>query len=162
MLYLLYINELINTLEFSEYGLCMYVKLTSPTVADNMMLVALSYTGSNAMLDICNSYSKKWRYEYNASKCSGVVFNESAQKKKETRCFKLGDNTINETRDYTQLGIICDSFLTDRWNIDNTCCKLRGTMLSLLNNGINPETSNPLTIRTLYYSCVIPKALYGS
>ena len=81
MLYLLYITELINTLEFSEYGLCMYVKLTSPTVADNMMLVALPSTGINAMLDICNSYSKKWRYEYNASKCSVVVFNESAQKK---------------------------------------------------------------------------------
>ena len=113
------------------------------------------------MLDICNSYSKKWRYEYNVSTCSVVVFNESAQKK-ETRCFKLGDNTINETRDYTHLGIVCDSFLTDRQNIDNACSKLRGTMLSLLNNGINPETSNPLTIRTLYYSCVIPKALYGS
>jgi len=145
MLYLLYINELINTLEFSEYGLCMYVKLTSPTVADNMMLVALPSTGINAMLDICNSYSKKWRYEYNASKCSGVVFNESA-KKKETRCFKLGDNTINETRDYTHLGIVCDSFLTDRQNVDNACGKLRGTMLSLLNNGINPDTNNPLTL----------------
>ena len=110
ILYLLYINELINTLEGSEYGLCMYnVKLTSPTVADDMMLVALSYTGINAMLDICNSYSKKWRYEYNASKCSVVVFNELAQHK-ETRCFKLGDNTINETRDDTHLGIVCDSF----------------------------------------------------
>ena len=82
ILYLLYINELINTLEGSEYGLCMYnVKLTSPTVADNMMLVALPSTGINTMLDICNTYSKKWRYEYNASKCSVVVFNESAQKK---------------------------------------------------------------------------------
>ena len=89
ILYLLYINE--------------------PTVADDMMLVALSSTGINAMLDICNIYSKKWRYEYNASKCSVVVFNESAQKK-ETRCFKLGDNTINETMDYTQLAIICDPF----------------------------------------------------
>ena len=87
ILYLLYINE--------------------PTVADDMMLVALPSTGINAMLDIGNSYSKKWRYEYNASKCSVVVFNELAQHK-ETRCFKLGDNTINETMDYTQLGIICD------------------------------------------------------
>ena len=52
-LYLLYINEVINTLEGSEYGICMYnVKLTSPTVADDMMLVALSSTGINAMLDI--------------------------------------------------------------------------------------------------------------
>mgnify|MGYP000096070276 CR=1 FL=1 len=52
--------------------------------------------------------------------------------------------------------------LTDRQNVDNACSKLRGTMLSLLNNGINPDTNNPLTLRTLYYSCVIPKALYGS
>ena len=113
------------------------------------------------MSDICNSYSKKWRYEYNASKCSVVVFNELAQQK-ETRCFKLGDNMINETRDYTHLGIVCDSLLTDRQNIDNASSKLRWTMLSLLNNGINPDTNNPLTLRTLYYSCVIPKALYGS
>ena len=37
MLYLIYINELINTLEGSGYGLCMYV-------ADDMMTVALSAT----------------------------------------------------------------------------------------------------------------------
>jgi len=66
-------------------------------------------------------------------------------------CFKLGDNTINETMDYTHLGIVCDSLLTDRQNIDNTCSKLRWTMLSLLNNGINPDINNPLTLRTLYY-----------
>ena len=34
-------------------------KLTSPTVAYDMMLVALSATGMNAVLDICNNYSKK-------------------------------------------------------------------------------------------------------
>ena len=73
-------------------------KLTSPTVADHMMLVALSATGINAMLDICNSYSKKWRYEFNASKCSVVVFNESGQQK-ETKNLKMGGNMFNETRD---------------------------------------------------------------
>ena len=114
------------------------------------------------MLNFCNSYSKNWRYEYNASKCSVVVVNESGQQK-ETRCLNYNsDNIINETRDYTHLGIVCDSFLTDRQNIDNASSKLRWTMLSLLNNGINPDTNNPLTLRTLYYSCVIPKALYGS
>ena len=101
MLYLIYINELINTLEGSGYGLCMYV-------ADDMMTVALSATWINAMLNFCNSYSKNWRYEYNASKCSVVVVNESGQQK-ETRCLNYNsDNIINETRDYTHLGIVCD------------------------------------------------------
>ena len=35
-------------------------------------------------------------------------------------------------------------------------------MLSLLNNGINPDTNNPLTLWPLCYSCVIPKTVYGS
>jgi len=47
---------------------------------------------------------------------------------KKKRCFKLGDNMINETRDYTHLGIVCDSFLTDRQNVDNASSKLRWTM----------------------------------
>ena len=99
-------------------------KLTSPTVADHMMLVALSATGINAMLDICNNYSKKWRYEYNASKCSVVVFNVSGQQK-ETKNFKMCGNMFNETRDYTHLYIVCDSFFTDRENVDKACSKLR-------------------------------------
>ena len=32
---------------------------------------------------------------------------------------------FNETRDYTYLDIVCDSFFTDRQNVDKACSKLR-------------------------------------
>ena len=63
ILYLLFIDGLIKELEYSGYGLCIYdIPLGSPTVADDMVLVSFSKFGLDRMLEICNTYSLKWRY----------------------------------------------------------------------------------------------------
>ena len=66
-----------------------------PTVADDMLLVSFSVQGLNAMLNICDKYSKQWQYQYNPSKCAVVVFNERTNGAS-NRMFKLGDHTIKE------------------------------------------------------------------
>ena len=46
------------------------IDVCSPTVADNMALLALSVAG---LLRICYAYSSKWRYEYSVLKSSVIV-----------------------------------------------------------------------------------------
>ena len=78
------------------------------------------------------------------------------------RSFKLGNCTLQETKEYTHLGVLCDPFMSNKGNVDRACTRLRGTILSLKGSGLNPDTLNPLTMRTIYNSVVLPKGLYGS
>jgi hypothetical protein len=131
MLYLLYINGLIDELEKSGFGICVCnVRVSSPTVADDMLLVSYSVNGLNGMLDICSEYSKRWRYSYNAEKCAVMVFNERTNNDRD-RDFYLGNTKICETSNYLHLGINCDPFLSTRKMVEDACTKLRGTYLSI-------------------------------
>ena len=74
LFYILYINNLITELEQSGLGICVYdFNISSPTVADDMVLVSFSRKGLQLILDICARYASKWRYQYNASKCSSIL-----------------------------------------------------------------------------------------
>ena len=107
LLYLVYINALLEELESSKLGFCVSdIKTCSPTVADDMVLISFSKNGLQNMLDICYRYSCKWRYEYNPNKCGVIVFNESkADFTKCNRKWSLGPNNIKEMESYTHLGI---------------------------------------------------------
>ena len=64
MLYLVFIDGLLKQLQTSKLGLCIYdFNYASPTVADDMCLVAFSKHALDQMLIICNEYSRRWRYE---------------------------------------------------------------------------------------------------
>jgi len=56
--YLVYINGLINALEHSGQGFCMYgLNVNSPTVADDMIHIAFSKHALDGMMKICYDYS---------------------------------------------------------------------------------------------------------
>ena len=137
------------------------VNVGNPTVADDMVMISFSSNGLNAMLQICYEYSKRWRYDYNSSKCSVIVFNEYGNHKF-NRQFKLRQNIIIETESYTHLGVKCNAFLSTKDSAEDACTKLRGTLLSICNSGIHPSSVSPITMRTIYTAIVLPKSLYGS
>lgn len=93
---------------FSNYN----YNVCSQTVADDI-LVALSKTGLEAehMLEFCINYSCKWRYDYNVDTCTVLVFNEMEDSCVDRR-WKLGNNVIRQVKQCTQLGIVCDKYLT--------------------------------------------------
>ena len=124
-----------------------------------MVLVSFSKYGLDQMLIICHKYSLKWRYEYNASKCSVIVFNElqSAYKKSKRQWELHSDQTINESENYTHLGNKC-MCLAD--SVREASTKLRGTFLSLVNSGLHPNGLNSCTFLKIYKSIMLPKALY--
>ena len=134
-----------------------------PSAADDMVLLALSAVGLLCLLCICYAYSCKWRYEYSASKCSVIVYNENKYDyMKSKRKWHFGNDIIKEDENYKHLGIINNNFLSKKVNIKDATDKLKGTYFSLVNSGILlQETLHPLTCSTIYKSIVLPKALYG-
>ena len=110
------------------------------------------------MLQICNNYSCKWRFEYNASKCAVIVFNESKNDySKQNRKWQMGNNLIMEGINYTHLGIILNKYFNINDNVQQACNKFRSTILSICNTG----QFNVHTLLSLYKSIVLPTCLYG-
>lgn len=104
LIYLVYINGLIEELEASGQGLCVFNRyVCSPTVADDMVLVLLSKAGMDCMLNICSEYARKWHYFYNSSNCEVVVFNQRMPIQPLPR-FSMGQNPIKESERYRHLG----------------------------------------------------------
>jgi hypothetical protein len=134
---------------------------STPTVADDMLLISFSVQGLKQMLDICNNYSKLWRYSYNADKCTVVVFNERDTVSSNNKTFYHGNSVVSETNSNVHLGVKTDHFLTNKEAVDSACNKLRGTNLNLINSGMSPQGLNPISSKIIYTSKVIPKALYG-
>ncbi|XP_060587399.1 uncharacterized protein LOC132742907 [Ruditapes philippinarum] len=154
LFYLLFIDGLIKELEKCGYGFCVYdLNVSTPTVADDMVLVSLSKCGMDKMLDICSNYSRQWRYNYNVIKCGIIVYNERDTESKDNREFKLGNEVIKETKSYKHLGIETEKTLNTKKPIFDAGNKLRGTLLSIHNNGINPQLFKPNHLKNYLLLC---------
>ena len=91
------------------------MNVCSPTVADDMVLLALSVAGLLCVLCICYAYSCKWRYEYPALKSSVVVYNETKNDyMKSRRVWRFGNDIIKENENYKHLGIINNKYLSKK------------------------------------------------
>jgi len=111
----------IRRIEDSGLGLCIYgLKMYSPTVADDMLLMSYSKAGMDGLLDICWKYSITWRFFYNPEKCKIVVFNERTSPL-QNRIFTLGPNVISETDNYSHLGVMCNQHLSSKDSIHKAC-----------------------------------------
>ena len=164
-MYLCYIDDLIRELckcmdGFMLFGLILYAL----TVADDMLLLSLSKAGLDKLLVICYQYSCKWRYDYVPIKCSVIVFNETKfSYDRHNRQWKMGPNVINEDINYKHLGVNCNKYLNIDINIKEATDKLKGTFMSLVNCGlIHSDSLHPLSLKKIYETVVLPKALYGA
>ena len=110
------------------------INIFSPTVADDMLLMALSKLGLDELMRICFFlYSCKWRYEYGPPKCSVIVFNEpKCQFQKSDRHWYLGPYSMKEEETYKYLGTVVSKYMTLKANIKDASDKLA----SLMNSGI--------------------------
>ena len=71
--------------------------------ADDMVLIANSEEGLRRELDIASCYSRKWRFWFNPSKCSVVVFEKDKALRKDK--FKMGKELIKVVDGEMHLGI---------------------------------------------------------
>ena len=160
-----YNDDLLEQLTKSNAGFKMLtMNVCSLTVADDMVLLALSVAGLLCLLCICYAYSCKCRYEYPALKIAVIVYNETKYDYlKSKRVWRFGNGIIKENENYKHLGIINNKYLSKKVNIKHVTDKFKkGTYFSLANSEIPLlETLHLLICITIYKSVVIPKALYG-
>ena len=75
-LFLVYFNDLLYELERSGLGICVNnLSLSSPTVADDMLVASLSRSGLSGLMRICFIYACLWRFLHAALKSAVVVLN---------------------------------------------------------------------------------------
>ena len=68
-LFLVYFNDLLYELERSGLGICIYnLALSSPTVADDMLVASFSKAGLDGLMRICFIYACIWRFLHAALK----------------------------------------------------------------------------------------------
>ena len=108
-MFLCYVDDLLNELTLCDKGLCIYgINVCCPTVADDMLLQALTIFGLICLINICVRYFNLWRLEHNALKCNVLVANETdAEYKRSDRHWMLGSEQMLETDEYKHLGIVC-------------------------------------------------------
>ncbi|KAL4218320.1 hypothetical protein ACF0H5_023056 [Mactra antiquata] len=137
-----------------------YEHLLFADLADDMVLVSLSRVGMNEMLHICSNYSRKWRYFYNVEMCGLINFNNCCLRSS-TDEFTFGDKVIKESQLHVLLGVNNYQHLSSSQSMKDASIKLRGTLISIINSGIHPASVTPITLKSIYESIVLPKALYG-
>ena len=121
----------------SKFGFKMNTRvICAQTVADDMLLMALSKLGLDALMRICFSNGCKWRFLYGPLKHNVVVYIETKNSfQKSKRQWFLGHHPIQESESYTYLGTIFNKFMSLKDNIKDACDKLKGTFVSLVHGG---------------------------
>ena len=162
-LYLVYIDSLIEQLVNSNLGFQVEgSSLCAPSFADDMTLLSLSSKALQSMIDICYQYSCLWRYQYNASKCAVVTFNESKRSySRSSRAWSVGFQEIPEKEEFVHLGLICSKYSNSTTSVKHIDRKLRCTLFGLITEGLHRHGLNPLTSYRIYKSIDIPRALFG-
>lgn len=94
-LYLVFINDLVNSIE--QLYTCtklLNVICNCPSLADDISLIALTPNSLQNMLDVANTYSRRWRFKFNANKSSILQFLLKGNQLKEGNIWTLGDTPV--------------------------------------------------------------------
>ena len=89
------------------------------------------------------------------------MFNEISTITVHVSQWYIGSAQICEVDNYTQQGITCNTFMDNSMCIQEAAIKLRGSLISISNRGLHPNSCNPVSSRVIYTLIVIPRALYG-
>ncbi len=77
LFFILYVDELIQTLEKSGYGCKLGAKYYGILVyADDIFLLSLSFYGLQKMLNICNMFAEDKGLQFNAKKTKCIAFHK--------------------------------------------------------------------------------------
>ena len=164
-LYIIYINDLANELQSRNIGA--HISETfygSPIQADDVAVTALTKSDLDQMMNVCYTYTTKWRYRLNPIKSVVLVFGETNHQNeclKTKRVWKLNNDVVNEKQYHRHVGILLASnFVTNERTLQ-ACQKVRGSFFSLIGSGVHPTTMNPLTSKKIYLTICLPRGLFG-
>ena len=104
------------------------LSLPSPSFADDIFLPALYPSFLETLMNICHTYGKTWRYEFNHSKSGVVTFCKTkpihSQLMRE-REWMLGEFVVDELFEYKNLGVLKNFVSSFASNLDDNIEKAR-------------------------------------
>lgn len=162
-LYLLYIDELLQSIEKSKLGsMILDIHVNVPTQADDICLVSNKVNELQKMVHMCEQYSINWRFQFSASKSNIVSFRSNhTSKLLNNKNLTLFDSVIPITEEITHVGIVLNAHNNSIERTVKACKVLKSVTMSLIKSGVHPAALNPITSSKIIKQVGFTKALYG-
>ena len=161
-LFLIYVNDLFKEMETSNAG-CYIGSLFvgSPSLADDISILAPTRTTCQKLLDIVCAYCSNWRLQLSASKSKLLVFGESKRERHCQHNLLLYNTPVPEAESITIVGMQITNTLS---SFDRTLCaskKARRLINSLRSVGIGPHGLNPILSCEVWKRVCLPAAFHA-
>ena len=156
----MFINDLLCDLENTNAGFgILDVTSNCPTLADDVMCIALSPNSLQSMLSAANRYPKRWIFDFNADKSCVLCFRATGNRLPQQLSWSLGDATVPCKDSFSHLGIVLYNkcSLIDR--ITLACEKGRKSYFAISNMLLS--LAKRLTVSNLYKTVTRSSVLYG-
>ena len=163
--YTVFINSLL--VELQNSGLCAKIYNTPSTpqgYADDLATVCLSKRRTDTVMDIVYNHGCKWRYDFNARKSGILVYGENHRahlRNSKKRLFKLGPARVREVTEYDHVGVKTSIFADNTSGIEDRIGKARRALNAISGIGIRRRGLNIATCNIIFWSIVVPIALFG-
>jgi hypothetical protein len=125
----------------------------SPTLADDIALLATTHLYLQRMLAIAQAYADTWNLQFNADKCRTLVF-RNGPNMHATHAWVVVTTPVPHSSTYKHVGLVLSANLKHSACVSIGCSKGRGAFYSLVGYGVKSDVS-------LYHKIVVPTAMYG-
>ena len=132
--------------------------------ADDLATCSTSKHNLDRAIDRVAAHGRTWRYDFNAKKSGILVYGEKSVENNQNsllRNFRLGNNKVLERIHYDHVGIRACIFEDDTSGLEEQISKARRTLNAISGLGIRRCGLTIRTCNTIFWSVVVPIALYG-
>ena len=160
MLYMIYINDLLQDLKTCMYGLEMFdIDVTCPSYADDMTSLALHKRAINELLQKANAHSYKWKYGFSHNKCNAMVWGIDTSPEQK---IMLGNVEIELKMSVKHVGItLTNDKKTTENELNGRISVSRKLIHSARGLGSHMVPVSPSILSKLYWSVMVPRFTYG-
>lgn len=165
LLYLIYINDLIEQVERGGLGACICKLATGiPTLCDDISLVALTPLNLQKMLDTVSTYAYEWKFEISSTKSLVMIVSLSEKYKSTKFKWHINGNSLMVSQSASHVGVPISSDLKANLKVDTACRKGRQSFHGSLGFCNRESISlSPMEVAgvKLYKTVVQSSFLYG-
>ena len=160
-LFLVFINDLMNELKMSGYGITMaHIKIPGLLLADDTILLSTMAKGMQILIDILTSYATRWRLKYNPNKSCAILFTNKRNRIIENHLV-MGQNKIPNVEETKYAGVLFTNNSSCQSRINNACEKATKTVNSLYTTGLHMNGLNPIASVKIGKHVILPSSFYG-
>ena len=164
--YTVFINSLLVQLKSSGHCCKIYHLPSAPIVyAYDLASGCVNEYKLNQVMRIVYRHGCTWRYEFNARKSGVLIYSQDQTHNRwyaPLREFRLGESIVSERMNYDHVGKRTSVNINDISGIEVRILKARKTLNAATGLGIRRNGLTIATCNIIFWSLVVPTALFGS